>query len=313
MVALDLTGPLGLQSRDAAAGLRLWAEASDVDLRVVDVEGAREAVDSMYWSWSRTEPEIVLLPYGSGLVRAGLEGVAQDRLVWNHGGSDDTLARPWAPMVPAPASTYFVPLVGLAVERGCRALTVVRGPGGFAGQVSLGALVHADELGLPAELVALTDWESGRLGPESALLVVGRFEDDVAVVTGLGRRPALVGCVAAGIPAFGREAGARAEGIVGPAQWWPESTTPELGPSGREFADRYEERYGGPASYVAAQAAAGGYLALAAAEASMTPDEVAGWSTSTLLGAFEVDEEGRQVGHRVRTVRWHEGAMERVG
>ena len=37
--------------------------------------------------------------------------------MWNHGGSADDLARPWAPMVAAPASGYFAPLVDMAVER----------------------------------------------------------------------------------------------------------------------------------------------------------------------------------------------------
>ena len=45
----------------------------------------------------------------------------------------------------------------------------------------------------------------------------------------------LVGCVAAGIPAFLGAAGAAAEGVLGPVQWLPTPRQPEVGPSGTSF------------------------------------------------------------------------------
>ena len=308
MVGLDLTGPLALQSQDAAAALQLWADATDVDLQIIDLARS-DPVDTIYTSWTRSDAGIVLLPYGSGQVRAALSGVIDGRIVWNHGGSDDELARSWAPMVPAPASSYFFPLVDLAARRGCRSVTVVRGQGGFATRVSEGAVVRARQLDLPTDVLELAGTKIEPVTGEGALLVVGRFEDDLAVIAGLEERPMLTGCVAAGIPAFGEELGVGADGVVGPAQWWPGDAVPELGPSGREFAARYRERFGRHPSYVAAQAAAAGYLAWAAGERALTTAAIGGWSTSTLLGPFEVDEGGRQVGHRVTVVGWEQGQM----
>lgn len=311
-VALEMTGGLRLQSRDAAAGLGLWAEDTGVSLQVLDVGATADELEDIYRAWGRAPVDILLLPYGSGQVRDALRGVSGEGLAWNHGGSDDELARPWAPMVPAPASTYFVPLVDLAARRGCRSLTVVQNRGGFAGRVSRGAIGRARRLDLSARVVALSDWEAAEPDPAGAVLVVGRFQDDVAVVPGLRGRCELVGCVAAGIPAFGEELGADAEGVLGPVQWWADDTVPEHGPSGEAFARRYRDRHGRVASYVAAQAAAAGYLALAAGARSLTVAELERWSTSTLLGDFRVDGEGRQVGHRVVVVEWRDGRMTRV-
>lgn len=308
MVGLDLTGPLALQGREAAAGLHLWADATNADLQIVDLNRS-QSVAGMYASWATSDAGIVLLPYGSGRVRAALSevGATGGRLMWNHGGSDDELARRWAPMVLAPASSYFVPLVDLAARRGCRSVTVARGSGGFAVRVSEGAVVRAEQLGLRTDVLPLAGTDIHRLGREEALLVVGRFEDDVAVIAALKRMPRLTGCVAAGIPAFGEELGPKADGVLGPAQWWPGAAMPELGPSGSQFTERYRERFEKQPSYVAAQAAAAGYLALAATRRSLTKAEVDKWSTSTLLGDFEVDEDGRQVGHSVTVVGWEQG------
>jgi hypothetical protein len=148
------------------------------------------------------------------------------------------------------------------------------------------------------------------------LLVVGRFEEDVAVirrVRGWPRAPALLGAVAAGLPAFGEQLGPAAEDVVGPVQWWPSWQRPQVGPSGADFAGRYWRRTGREPSYVAVQAAAAGYLAHAAHRRGLAAETVRQWTTSTLLGDFALDAGWRQVGHHVRTIRWQHGRMVPVG
>lgn len=90
-------------------------------------------------------------------------------------------------------------------------------------------------------------------------------------------------------------------------QWIPHATTPDIGPSGAEYARRYQTTYDSPPSSVAAQATAAGFLAEEAPRRGLRPEEVQAWQTSTLLGSFVLDESWRQVGHRVQTVRWQEG------
>jgi hypothetical protein len=86
-----------------------------------------------------------------------------------------------------------------------------------------------------------------------------------------------------------------------------------VGPSGADFADRYWRRTGREPSYVAAQAAAAGYLAHTAHHRGLAAETVRQWMTSTLLGDFALDDGWRQVGHRVRTIRWQHGRMVLVG
>ena len=84
--------PLRPLSEDARRGLELWSVDDGIDLKVVDL-GPHRCL--------RTEngEDILLGPYGSGLVRKALRALDGSAVMWNHGGSADDPARPWAPMV----------------------------------------------------------------------------------------------------------------------------------------------------------------------------------------------------------------------
>ncbi len=310
-VTLSLSGPFARQGLDAAQGLTLWAEETGVRLTVVDDGGSRRAAIRAYGGWLDAGVELLLGPYSGGLVRAVAPLVCgAGRPLWNHGGSADDLPRPGLVSLPAPASTYFHGAVDEAAARRVDRLLVARGAGPFARAVAEGAVARASAHGLDARTVG-----AGSLAAEDAaggaVLVVGRFEEDVAQVRllrGRARGPALLGAVAAGLPAFG-ELGAAADGVLGPVQWWPTSRTPQVGPPGADFAAGYRRRVGHEPSYVAAQAAAAGYLALAAHGLGLAVGDLPGWRTSTLLGDFALDGSWRQVGHRVTTIRWRDGRM----
>lgn len=178
-----------------------------------------------------------------------------------------------------------------------------------------GARARASERGIDGQAITVSAVEAEDLA-ETALLVAGHFEHDAAVVRGLrnrGQSPALLAAVAAGIPAFGRELGEAAEGVLGPVQWWPSADAPKVGPSGTDFVTQYRRRTGWEPSYPAAQAAAAGYLGHAAHRLGLEVKDVPQWATSTLLGDFALDAAWRQVGHRVTTVRWQRGRMVPIG
>ena len=283
---------------------------------IIDDGGSRSAAIRAYAAWLHQGVDLLLGPYASGLVRVVAPLVSDaGRLLYNHGGSADDLVRPGLVSLPAPGSTYFDGAVEEAVTRRVDRLLVARGPGPFARTVAEGAAARASERGLEAETVTVGSLTAaGAAG--AALLVVARFGEDVAVVRrvrGWPRAPALLGAVAAGLPAFGEQLGGAAEDVLGPVQWWPSSRRPEVGPSGADFAGRYRRRTGREPSYVAAQAAAAGYLAYAAHHQGLAAETVLQWRTSTLLGSFALDASWRQVGHRVRTIRWQHGRMLLVG
>jgi ABC-type branched-subunit amino acid transport system substrate-binding protein len=313
-LTLSLTGPYARQGIDAAEGVRLWAEASGVELSLVDDGGSRSAAVEAYAAWlDRRDIDLLLGPYGSGLTRAVVPLVREAaQVLWNHGGSSDDLMQPGVVSVLSPASRYFDGAVDEAVRRGIARMLVVPGAGPFARAVTEGAAARAVERGLDVRSVD-GDGLAGEDAADLGVLTAGRFEHDVEVVgrlRGWRHRPALVAAVAAGIPAFEQELGADvAEGVLGPVHWWPGDRTPEIGPSGSEFAQEYRRRTGRQPPYVAAQAAAAGYLALAAHRRGLPPAELIGWSTSTLLGGFALDANWRQVGHRMTTIRWHCGQM----
>jgi ABC-type branched-subunit amino acid transport system substrate-binding protein len=149
----------------------------------------------------------------------------------------------------------------------------------------------------------------------TAWLVAGHFEHDVKVVHHVASRqpaPLLVAAVAAGIRAFGCELGTEADGICGPAQWWPDATTPAVGPSGMESPQDYRARTGYEPSYVAAQADAAGFLARATQQRQLSGADITQWTTSTLLGDFQPGSDWRQVGHHITTVRWRDGQLVRA-
>ncbi len=307
---VSLTGPLSLQGRQAALALQWWASESGVALALEDDAGSPSTAAGWYARWLENGVDILLGPYGSGLVRrVGPLVTATGAVLWNHGGSADDLARPLVATLPAPASTYLQRAVQLAGEAGMEDILLVVGPGRFASAVASGARSEASRIGLTVRAIRLsTALGADAVSPRSAVLVAGAFEDEVALVPELSRgRPGLIGSVAAGLREFGTRLGPGAEGVLGPVQWLPETAAPEVGPSGASFAREYETTQGIPPDYVAAQAAAAGFLAGEALERGLTPDQIAGWRTSTLLGRFALDASWRQVGHEARTIRWEGG------
>ena len=311
-LTLSLSGRYQRQGNEAAAGVRLWAESENVQLTLVDDRGLTEAAVQAYRGWIG-KVDLLIGPYSSGLVRAITPHFRDaGQLLWNHGGSADDLAQPGIVTLAAPASSYLHGAIDQAASRRIDRILLVQGPGPFARAVADGAAAYAVRLHLHARTVdalALGDNFAG-----TAVLVAGHFEHDLAVVQRLhqlatAQAPALVAAVAAGIQAFGQEAGPAAEGVFGPAQWWPTAHAPTIGPSGMTFVEQYRRQTGREPSYVAAQAVAAGYLGCAAHRLGLTPKDVLQWQTSTLLGDFALDADWRQTGHRITTIQWQEGNM----
>jgi len=304
-----------MQGLEAAQGLELWARLDGVDLELLDHTGER-SVTEIYHRWLREERvDVVLGPYGSGLVRRILPAVgAVGKMLWNHGGSADDLIRPGVVQVVSQASTYLVGAVRECRRLGIGRVVVVTGKGPFAAMVAKGARDEARRLGMSPELVIGIDRLAG-VEPGSAILVTAGFQEDVSLVRRIREgepQPELLGCVAAGVPQFGDRLGPDADGVIGPTQWIPKPDSPSIGPSGIRFGQLFEEAFGTRPGYVAAQAAAAGFLAAHAHRCYMGRDDVLAWRTSTLLGDFALDRDWRQVGYGVSTVRWRDGGMELV-
>jgi hypothetical protein len=85
-VTLGLTGRYAVQARQARSGLELWAGDDHVDLHIHDDTGSSAVAAAAYREFLAGDFDILLSPYGSGLVRRAAATVCgSHRLLWNHG------------------------------------------------------------------------------------------------------------------------------------------------------------------------------------------------------------------------------------
>jgi len=312
-VTLGLTGRYAVQAREARSGLELWAAEDHVELDVHDDAGSPTVAAAAYREFLAGEFDFVLGPYGSGLVRRVAATVcAAHRLLWNHGGAADDLARPGVVSVPAPASTYLVPLLTLCRRRGVESVLLVGGKGPFSRQVIEGATREAATVGLPVSVAERDSWRVPASLAGRGLLIAGTFDQDVEAVRRIRTAAVeveLVGCVAAGIHEFQARLGPLAEGVVAPAQWVNRDRPAEVGPTAAAFARGFQARTGRIPDYPAALAAATGWLAAEATRRGLGADDVRRWHTTTLLGGFALDSSWQQVGYTPAVVQWRHGRL----
>jgi ABC-type branched-subunit amino acid transport system substrate-binding protein len=337
---VSLSGRYALQGRLAGAGLQ--QAVSDVrsagGVRLADRQvlpglvilddggtraGVRQALDAL------TGADLVVGPYGSDLVRvAGGWAAERGRVLWNHGGSADDVERlPGVVSVASPASRYLAAVLE-AIERhrpSARVLVAV-GRGGFGQHAAQGARQAAARLGMPV-VGCVTHDEVPEVPDADVLLLAGSFEQDVALLRRLRRRPAIIGAVAAGLGAFADELGRRVEGVLAPTQWEEGVTfAVDLGPPPATVLRALRARVLptlsagtgiGHIEYPSAQAYAAVLMALHCVQDTGSFDDAALAAAArrlrctTFFGRFGLAEDGRQLDHDMLVVQWRAG-MKRI-
>lgn len=210
--------------------------------------------------------------------------------MWNHGASADEVERAAAVVsVASPASRYHEAVLEAIAEHlpGADVL-VAAGGGRFGRSVAEGAVETASRLGLSVvDVVKPTD-VSAAAGAD-VLLLAGGFEQDVAAIRRLRRRPTVVAAVAGALGAFADELGGSAEGVVAPSQWEEGLRfVCDVGPTQAE--------------------------AVRALRARLTPSLAVGarqLRCTTFFGHFGLGADGRQLDHQVVVVQW-QGGVNRV-
>ncbi len=329
-----LSGELGGYGRAGALALELWVAWHNrqftprVELSVFDTGDNPPAALAR-----AAQADLLFGPYGSGPTAA--VAAATSRLIWNHGGAR---VPPGTNLISvlAPAETYFHGAVRVARQEDpdLRSVCVLAGGTGFGRAVADGAVREAVRLGLrtaegrldaadqPKDMPSADALSADALSADALsadmLLGAGRFEEEVAAARRLlpGRRWRAAGFVGAGVEEVLAELGRGREGLLGPAQWLEETApSPDEGPTAAEFAAAYRRRAGADPPYPAAQAFAAGVIATRCLREAGTADDAAlataacTLSCTTLFGRFRLDPRTRQqVGHRVLTVQWQDGA-----
>ena len=334
---------IGLFVRDqnAAGGLAIGSRRFELGLECVDDESDTARCAEIYRSLCfENRADLIFGPYSSSLTRVAAPIAEQAGMVMvNHGGADDDVYRhKYRRLVGilSPASDYFLGFARLlgTLKMWRKRLALIAFPSQFARTVIDGLEHVCRERSSYRRGVRIRMREDLRREPDdaratliarlarsrvNALASAGSFDDDVALmraVIAADLNIPVLACVAAGVENFRSVMGEHANGIIGPSQWEPElKVEAELGPSAREFSRRMRAQAAGVScDYPAAQIYAAGLLTIAALGAAGALDQerlraaFGDLRTTTFYGEFALDRvTGRQIGHKVLLVQWHDG------
>jgi len=255
------------------------------------------------------------------------------KILWNYGGSSDEIfsqGRRYVVGIASPASDYLRALPHWLAEQSpalSRICVLYSGRGTFGWQVARGIIESAAVTACQSvELVPINPpLESHdsilrtlfEIGPEVVGLA-GSFQDELGIMRTRHRWPSTVravAAVAAGVRAFCAELAQIADGVLGPSQWEPRMTFPNIaGPTSEWFLDSFQRRFGRPPDYIAAGSFATGLVLTECIRRATSLDDeelrtiASDLDCNTLYGRFRIDSlTGIQTGHRILLTRWQEG------
>ncbi len=322
-----------------SGGIRVGGTPREVALECLDDASDPGACEGIYRSLCyENRADLVLGPYSSRLTRAAAPIAERAGMViLNHGGAHDELYEQGYRMIVgvlSPAGEYMAGFVRMlaGLKLWSKRLAIVTGEGRFGRAVTEGveracadSYARRKRVRVRVKYTGPFDAAPSRLFPAlrrnrvNALISAGNYDHDVAVIRAVvasNLNIPVLGCVAAGVSAFGKDLGGDAEGIVGPSQWEEGvAIIPEIGPAPEEFVRRMRHftREDG-CDYPAAQAYAAALLGKAAIEAAGTLEQrklrevLSDLRTTTFFGDFSIDRvTGRQLGHRMLLVQWYGG------
>lgn len=332
---------LFVADQNAAGGMRIGARGFELALECHDDQSDPARCAEIYRSLCfENRANLIFGPYSSALTRVAAPIAEQAGLVMvNHGGADDELYRQKYRLmvgILSPASDYLLGFARLlsTLKLWRKRLALVAFPSQFAHSVIDGLEQACKERSIYRRGVRIRLKETlsrdaddaratliARLARArvNALASAGSFDDDVGLIQAVvaaNLNIPVIACVAAGVEDFRKRLGEHADGIVGPSQWERQlQIAPELGPSPEKFVRRMNAAAPGTAcDYPAAQIYAAGILtgaalnAAGALEQERLRDAFADLRSTTFYGEFAIDRvTGRQFGHKVLLVQWHQG------
>ena len=347
-IPVSLTGQFRVQGQQTLAGIRAWAEDVNASGGLAVGSGPPRPVRLVFYDDASSRGavraltrrlivddgvDLLIGPYSSVLTAAAAEvAEAHGRLLWNQGGASPNVyqrGNPWIVGVLTPATEYLAGLPELVrrASPAAESLAVLRAEtGAFPRDVCSGVEERAGALSFRTVLTrqfaaAAQDFSDvvaavAESGAE-ALVVAGRFQNDLLLAEQLSESDACIGAVAvvaAGVDAFRERLGSRSEGFIGPSQWEPEARyAAEYGPSAGEVIASLRRAGHAAVDYPMAQAYAVGVVAQRCLQEAGTADDsalrqaAATLDFSTFYGRFQIDATGRQTGRQALLVQWRQG------
>ena len=351
-LSISLTGKFRPQGQQALQGIRFWQSYVEAQGGIAVRNGEKRPVRLIWYddhsqsSFARKNVlqllredkiDILLGPYSSSLAMAVAE-IAEEyrKVLWNYGGSSDEIfrhGRRYLVGIASPASDYLRTFPRwLAEERPAlrRMCVLYSAAGTFGWQVARGILesvlvVTGQSVWLVPINSSLENYDTilrtlFDIDPEVVVLAL-TFPDELGIMRTRQRWPStvrLVAAVAAGVHAFSAELAQTADGVLGPSQWEPGMTFPNItGPTSGWFLESFQSQFGHAPDYIAAGSFATGLvLTECIRQASSLDDEklrstASDLDCNTFYGRFRIDSQnGMQTGHRVLLIRWQGGSKE---
>ena len=285
--------------------------------------------------------DAILGPYSSPLTEAVADLAEKHRMAMVAPGAAATSifrkGRKFIFMVFTPGEVYLEGLVEMAARRGLRTVALLHDESIVMKAIAQGAADLARKRGL--QVVLLEGYAKGTTDFTAVLGKVASANPDVLAAAtyfddavGIARRmrelkvnPKMFGLTAgADLPRFYEMLGRDAEFVYGATQWTPELVTLVRGgqlipvgrryPGAREFVEAYRKEFpGADLSYHSACGYSGCQVLVEAIRQAGSLDgerlraAILKMDTNTVHGAFKVDGDGLQVGHRMLVFQWQDG------
>ncbi|RRJ83313.1 amino acid ABC transporter substrate-binding protein [Aestuariirhabdus litorea] len=335
-VTASLSGNYQAQGQGLLEGLKMWvrdinARGSLLGRRVVlvgyDDESSPQKSAQLYERLIREDKvDLLVGPYASDLTLAAsavaekfnipmVSGTAASEEIWNQGFANIF-------QVDLPAHKYMVGGLEIARAAGIERVGILYQDSQFTRDVASGARAEAQQLGM--EVVEFSSYSPNTrdfsdlvkgLRQQQAELVLGAsyLDDSVAIVQELKRQnfsPRAVGFTSGpSLVEFGERLGADAEGVLGFTPWLRAAREPMA----YDFDFRYRQLYGRSAD----SNSAGGYAAGEVLEAAVrlagsleqerVREQLRNMSFLSIVGRYQVDEKGMQVGKSMYILQWQNG------
>jgi branched-chain amino acid transport system substrate-binding protein len=347
--ALSLTGSLAKEGALTKQGYQLCQ--SQVNKKGGAKVGDQTAKLAISYSDDKSEPDtaarlidkfnddgvkLILGPYGSPSTEAAAAAVERNgQVMVDSSGADNTIFTKGYKTtfaVLSPATEYVATLIKSIMSGASpkpKTVAFLSADDGFSQTATKGGVAEAKKQGL--EIVGQESFPEGATDVSAALtkvrgknpdLIIGsaHVEEGIAIVKQsreLGVKPMGFGeTVAPPTPDFTEALGSAANGVVGSTQWTAEVTGQDkIFGTAKDYAKLYEQRFGKPAEYHSAEAAAA-CLALVlavedagSADADKVRDSLASLDTESFFGPIKFDDTGKNVTKPMSAIQIQDGKV----
>ena len=349
--ALSETGKFAREGKDARQGYNLWRDWVNEEYGGVEVGSRRYRVEIVYYDDEgnpdtvtrlveklivEEQVEFLLAPYSSGLTKSASAIAEKYNTIIVSGGAaaDSLFNRGFQNLfsISPPASDYTQSSLEALSQAGAKTVVIAYEDTPFPADVGEGTKKWAQKYGLkvlgvetyPKDVADVSAIMSKfkALNPD-VFMGGGHFNDALLFARAakeLNFSPkAMILTVAPSNPQFAAEIGADANYIFGPTKW--EGTMNYQGKyfgSSSDYAQRYQAKWGEPASYQAAGATAGAlalHLAIEKADSLETEavrQAMRELDVLTFYGPLNFDETGKNTAKPMGTIQILDGQVKVV-